>query len=115
MKRLSQDKMASLIKDSRLKMGITQEDLCEKTGINRQMIGRIEHNEYIPSISQLEKLADVLKFDITSLFEDSEPVVYTAFRRSTMSEDERDSVDRLFEMMMASKQQILLRKAFRHE
>ena len=40
------------------------------------------------------------------------PLLYTAFRSSSMSEEEQEGVDRMFEMMMASKQQLLLRKAF---
>ncbi|MBE5845436.1 MAG: helix-turn-helix transcriptional regulator [Butyrivibrio sp.] len=111
MKRLSQEKMANIIKSSRIEKGITQEELSEKTGINRQMIGRLERKEYIPSIMQLEELAGVLAFEITSLFEDTEPMVYTAFRRSMMSPEEQKGVDHMFDMMMASKQQILLRKA----
>ncbi|WP_044917247.1 helix-turn-helix transcriptional regulator [Butyrivibrio sp. WCE2006] len=115
MKRLSLEKMANVIRESRTAMGITQDELSKKTGINRQMIGRMEQNKYIPSILQLEELANALKFDITSLFEDSEPAVYTAFRKSEMSLEEQAGVDHMFEMMRAAKQQILLRKALRHE
>ena len=115
MKRLSQEKMANLIRELRTSMGITQEELSDKTGINRQMIGRMEQNKYIPSILQLEELARVLNFDIASLFEEQEPAVYTAFRRSKMSEKEKIGVDHMFEMMMAAKQQILLRKALRDQ
>ena len=115
MKRLSQEKLSELIRNLRTSMGITQEELSEKTGINRQMIGRMEQNKYIPSILQLEELARVLDFDITSLFEEQEPTVYTAFRKSSMSEEEKRGVDHMFEMMMAAKQQILLRKALHHE
>lgn len=32
------------------------------------MIGRIEKKEYIPSIEQLQALAEALQFDITTLF-----------------------------------------------
>ena len=115
MKRLSQEKLSELIRNLRTSMGITQEELSEKTGINRQMIGRMEQNKYIPSILQLEELARALDFDITSLFEEQEPTVYTAFRKSSMSEEEKRGVDHMFEMMMAAKQQILLRKALHHE
>ena len=111
MKRLSQDKMVATIKELRKQKNLRQEDICFRTGINRQMIGRLENKEYIPSIAQLEKLAEVLGFDITDLFEEREPLVYTAFRSSSMSEEEQKGVDRMFEMMMASKQQLLLRKA----
>ena len=111
MKKLSQEKMAETVKTLRKVRGFSQEQVSEKTGINRLMIGRIENKEYMPSISQLEKLGELLGFEITDLCEEREPLVYTAFRSSSMSEEEQKGVDRMFEMMMASKQQILLRKA----
>ncbi len=111
MKRLSQDKMANTVRELRKKCNLTQEEISSKTGINRQMIGRLENKEYIPSIAQLEKLAELLGFDILDMFEEREPLIYTAFRSSSMSEEEQKGVDRMFDMMMASKQQLLLRKA----
>ena len=115
MKRLSQEKMVELVKKLRKLKNLTQEQLSTETGINRQMIGRLENSEYMPSISQLEKLAEVLEFDITDLYVDNELMIYTAFRSSSMSREEKEGVDHMFEMMMASKQQILLRKAMLNE
>ena len=46
MKRLSLVDLAETIKNKRTEKGITQEQLCEKTGINRNMIGRIERMDY---------------------------------------------------------------------
>ena len=63
MKRLSLVDLAETIKNSRTEKGITQEQLCEKTGINRNMIGRIERMDYIPTIPQLEKLAEWLEYN----------------------------------------------------
>ncbi len=115
MKRLSQEKLVETVKRLRRAKSFTQEQLCTKTGINRQMIGRLENNEYLPSIPQLEKLAEILGFEMTDLYVEDEPMIYTAFRRSSMSDKEREGVDHMFEMMMASKQQMLLRKAMKHE
>lgn len=115
MKKLSQKKLISTVREKRKNKNFTQEQLSAATGINRQMIGRLENNEYMPSISQLEKLAEVLEFDIPELYVENEPVVYTAFRSSSMSKEEKEGVDHMFEMMMASKQQILLRKAMLNE
>ena len=115
MKRLSQEKMVEIVKKLRKVKDLTQEQLSSATGINRQMIGRLENSEYMPSIPQLEKLAEVLGFDIPDLYVDNEPMIFTAFRSSSMSEEEREGVDHMFEMMMASKQQLLLRKAMLNE
>ena len=110
MKRLSQEKMIEMVKELRKAKDLTQEQLSSVTGMNRQMIGR-----YMPSIPQLEKLAEVLGFNIPDLYVENEPMIYTAFRSSSMSEEEREGVDHMFEMMMASKQQLLLRKAMLNE
>lgn len=115
MKHLSQERMVEIVKKLRKGKDLTQEQLSSATGINRQMIGRLENSEYMPSIPQLEKLAEVLGFDIPDLYVDNEPMIYTAFRSSSMSEEEREGVDHMFEMMMASKQQLLLRKAMLYE
>lgn len=116
MKHLSLDALSEIIKKQRNEKGITQEQLCEKTGINRNMIGRIERMDYIPTIPQLEKLAEALNFDINKLFvEQNEPVVFTAFRGSYLSEEEKKGVNHLMDMMLAAKQQIMLRKALHHE
>ena len=68
MKKLSRELLAEKIFKRRKDFGLTQAQLAEKTGINRLMIGRIENQEYTPSIEQLEKLAEVLQFDPTELF-----------------------------------------------
>ena len=111
MKRLSQEKMVETIKRLRKEKNLTQKQVSKETGINRQMIGRLEKMQYMPSITQLEELAQLLGFEITDLFEEREPMVRAAFRSSGMSDEEKRGVDRMFEMMMASKQQLLLREA----
>lgn len=116
MKRLSLADLAETIKSNRIEKGITQEQLCKKTGINRNMIGRIERMDYIPTIPQLEKLTEVLDFDVDRLFvENNQSTVFTAFRGSKLSDEERAGAEHLMEMMLAARQQIMLRKALHHE
>lgn len=116
MKTLSLTILADIIKSQRNVKNITQEQLCEQTGINRNMIGRIERMDYIPTIPQLEKLAIALSFDIEKVFVDeNKPTVFTAFRGSHMTDEERAGVEHLMDMMLAAKQQIMLRKALHHE
>ena len=116
MKRLSQELLAETVKNYRLKKGLTQEEVGQRTGINRAMVGRIERQDYIPSIPQLEQLAMVLDFDLDRLFvESEEPTVYTAFRGSHLTRQEQDGVNHLLEMMLAVKKQIVLRRTLHHE
>ncbi len=77
MRHFSQVLLSKAIIDSRKKKGISQDELSTATGINRTMIGRIERQDYIPTIRQLESLIDVLGIDYYSILEDepSESVV----------------------------------------
>lgn len=76
MKKLSISKMADTITSKRKELRITQMQLAEKTGINRGMISRLESCDYIPSVEQLQSIAEVLDFEIVDLFEDDKPVVH---------------------------------------
>lgn len=55
---------------------MTQAQLAAETGINRSLISRMEKQDFMPSIEQLEALGDVLHFDITELFISDLPVKY---------------------------------------
>ena len=116
MKHLSQRILAEVIKTQRISLGLTQEQVSEKTGINRVMVGKIEREDYIPSIPQLESLSELLKFDIDQVFVDElKPTVYTAFRGNNLTAEEQDGVNHLFEMMVAVKKQIMIRKALKND
>ncbi|MBR4341213.1 MAG: nucleotide sugar dehydrogenase [Lachnospiraceae bacterium] len=73
MKKISKKIIADTVCKKRKAFGITQAELAKATGINRSMIGRIENEEYIPTIDQLQSLAEVLHFEITDLFEEEIP------------------------------------------
>ena len=68
MKQLSTAILAEKVTTLRKEKKIQQEELSKLTGINRTMIGRIEHQTYIPSLPQLIKLAEALGFDPTDIF-----------------------------------------------
>ena len=77
------------------------------------MIGRIEREAFIPSIAQYESLAKVLEFDLTDMFvENPKKNSFVALRSQALSESEKEGVDKLFAMMLALREQILLRSKF---
>lgn len=116
MKILSTERLAETIKLKRNEKGLTQEQLSELTGINRVIIGRIEHQNFIPSIIQFESLANTLEFDITDMFiEKKETNSFIAMRSEAISESEKEGVEKLFTMMLSLRQQILLRSKFENE
>lgn len=70
MKKLSIDKMVSTILRKRKEKHITQVQLAELSGMHRNMIGRLENKDYTPTIDQLQKLAEILDFEIVDFFEE---------------------------------------------
>ena len=69
MKKISYSKMTDTIITKRKELQLTQTQLAEKTGINRAMISRLESQDYIPSIDQLQTIAETLGFEVIDLFE----------------------------------------------
>ena len=68
MKKLSTAILANLIITNRKKLSMTQQSLADATGINRSLISRMEKEDFLPSIPQLEQLGEVLGFDPTDVF-----------------------------------------------
>jgi transcriptional regulator with XRE-family HTH domain len=53
-----------LIKEKRLRGGLTQSALSELTGITIRTIQRIENNEVVPSLHSLKKIGEALQIDL---------------------------------------------------
>lgn len=71
MKKLSLTLLSDTVSQKRKEKGLTQQQLSDLTGINRSLIGRLEKQDFTPSISQLEKLGEILEFEPTDLFTES--------------------------------------------
>jgi transcriptional regulator with XRE-family HTH domain len=115
-RQLSTEKLAEMVKAKREEKGLTQEELSGLTDIHRVTIGRIERQSFIPSIPQLEALSHALDFDMTQVFvevpgNDS----FIALRGEARTDTEQEGINRLFSMMLALRQQFLLRRKFDHE
>lgn len=116
MKTLSTKKLAETVARLRQEKGLTKEELGALTGINRIMIGRIEREDFMPSIVQFEALGNALGFDVTDMFIEKETAnSFIALRSEAISENEKEGVDKLFKMMISLRQQIFLRKKFDNE
>ena len=72
MKHLSLNQLATIVVTKRQKKYLSQAQLSEQTGIHRTMIGCIERGDYMPTIPQLEKLAEVLEFLPEELWQEDE-------------------------------------------
>ena len=116
MKTLSAKKLAETVTRFREIKGFTKEELGNLTGINRIMIGRIEREDFMPSIVQFEALGSILGFDITDMFvEKKAKNSFIALRSETLNDTEKEGVDKLFKMMIALRQQVILRSKYENE
>lgn len=73
LKKISEELVARTIVNKRKEKGYSQKQLSELTGINRSMIGRAENAEYMPTVEQLQKLGEILGFEVVDLFTEAEP------------------------------------------
>ena len=73
MKKLSVKLLAETVVSVRKEKGMTQAKLAEAAGMNRAMLSRLESEDYVPSIDQLQALAGVLGFEPTDMFVEDEP------------------------------------------
>lgn len=68
MKRISKEMLAKIVYENRKEKKLSMEELASKVGMHRTSVSRLEKGEFLPTIEQLEELANVLGFDIISLF-----------------------------------------------
>ena len=68
MKKLSGKLLADTVVSSRKAQGMTQAQLAEATGINRAMLSRLESEDYVPSVEQMQALGDVWGVAPTDMF-----------------------------------------------
>ncbi|MGN0161362.1 MAG: nucleotide sugar dehydrogenase [Lachnospiraceae bacterium] len=70
MKKFSSKRLSDTVTTRRKALHMTQEQLASLSGMNRSMLSRLEKDSYVPSIEQLDRLTEVLGFDVTDLYED---------------------------------------------
>lgn len=62
-------KIGGRLRETRIKLGFTQEDLAERSDLHPSFIGQIERGTKTASIFTLEKLAQALNLSLSSLFD----------------------------------------------
>lgn len=110
MKLLSPEKLASLVKQKRESLELTQEALGNATTIHRQVIGRIESGSYLPSLPQLDALISTLGFSFEDLCIEEEPkgMDNLYLRGNIHTAEAQKQFDTMFHMMMTIKRNVIL-------
>jgi transcriptional regulator with XRE-family HTH domain len=68
--------IAARIKRERVMWGMTQEDLAEATGIDRDKIAKIETGQRQVAVEELPLLARAFELDASDLVAEPQPLVY---------------------------------------
>ena len=61
--------LARNLKRLRRERGLTQEELADRAGLNRNYVGMIEREENAATVDTLEALAEALQVDVSRLIE----------------------------------------------
>ncbi len=86
---------AALIREARLRAGLTQADLAERTGRDRSVIARWEQAAVAPSVETLIELVRACGFDLPLELEPLDTSEDDRLKKNTMLSPER-RVRRLF-------------------
>ena len=63
-------KFGNRVRELRVAKGLSQEGLADLAGVHRTYIGMIERAEKNITLANIKRIADALKVEIGSLFED---------------------------------------------
>lgn len=66
------DDIGELVKETRIELGITQQELSKRTGISQSSISRIENGSSIPNLVTLKKIGDSIGKKIVVTYENLE-------------------------------------------
>lgn len=113
MKKIDLEKLSLLMSQKRKEKDITQDQLGELTGINRQVIGRIELGKTVPSLNQLQQLLDVLEIDFDSILEENKTEdVFMAMRGEARTDEEINGLETMISMMLCLRKHEQLRRVY---
>jgi transcriptional regulator with XRE-family HTH domain len=80
---------AELIREARLRAGLTQYDLAERSGRDRSVIARWEQGTVVPSLETLLQLLHACGFDLPLELVPREPSDEERLRRNALLSPER--------------------------
>ncbi|MFC7579886.1 helix-turn-helix domain-containing protein [Schaalia naturae] len=94
------EQLGARVRESRLRKGVTQEDLAERVSLERTVINKIEAGTRKIQALELSDIADALGVSMSSFFNDPSPAIVA--HRSSQGIDTVDSqVDSVLESLVA--------------
>jgi transcriptional regulator with XRE-family HTH domain len=84
------DMLIHLVREARLRAGLSQAELAQRAGVPQSTVGRIESGARVPSTALLEALIDAAGFELRVGLGDEDPGTDSLFERTLRrSPDER--------------------------
>ena len=62
------NRFGNAVRKARIAAGLTQEDLADRSGLDRSYIGGVERGERNPTLSVIERIAESLGVSLAELF-----------------------------------------------
>lgn len=87
--RIADVRSADLIREARLRAGLTQYELAERTGRERSVVARWEQGAVAPSIETLLELVRACGFDLPLELVPHEPFAHERLRKNALLSPER--------------------------
>lgn len=98
MNQISVELLARRVKEKRGER--TQGEIEALTGINRQIIGRIEKGKHTPSVPQLNLLLETLGVEFSEIIESKEKSVFVAMMGEAKTDAEKEGFEKMISMML---------------
>lgn len=113
MRKIDLVRLSLAMKQKRKEKDMTQVQLGKLTGINKQVICRIELGKTVPSISELHKLLNVLEIDFNSILEDEHVEdVFMFIKSQAIADEERKGIETMISMMLCLNKHEQLRRIY---
>jgi transcriptional regulator with XRE-family HTH domain len=74
--------IASIVREARLRAGLTQAALAEKAGVPKSTVGRIESGARTPSVELVERLVRAAGLDVMVSLSETDPGADSMFERT---------------------------------
>lgn len=102
--------IARNIKRLRGLKNLSQKEICAGSGVPQGQFSRIENGKVEPSVSTLEKLANVFEVDISDFFKTNEvekelnlPLMQKIKMIDTLAQDEQTALFKIIDLALANK------------
>lgn len=104
------DLIAKNIKRLRVVKKLSQKEICAESGVPQGQYSRIENGKVEPSVSTLEKLANVFEVNISDFFKNSQveeelnlPLMQKIKMIDTLAKDEQQALFKIIDLALANK------------